>query len=42
MKEMYPLSEMYPAVINVNDARKALKIKGFPGIGQFRVAPPLL
>ena len=34
--------EIYPAAANVNDARKALKIKVFPGIARFRVAPPLL
>lgn len=34
--------EIYPADANVNDARKASKIKGFPGIGHFRVAPLLL
>ena len=33
---------MYPAGTNVSDARKSLKIKGFPGIGHVRVAPPLL
>ena len=32
----------YCAETNASDARKALKINGFPGIGQSGIAPPLL
>ena len=33
---------MYRAATNVNEARKALKIKGFPGFGHVKVAPRLM